>query len=91
MFEFVRGKRHSLDKRNAERKFSQELKPPPDVKLEHISWNVDVLRVLICQMMRRCRLDAAEVFASWMATKRSKTIVSSDQSTGRRCIAAAVR
>lgn len=72
MYEFVSGHLHALDPRRLQSTESRELKPPPNVELDHILWDVQVLRVLVWQMMQRCKLSTAEVLASWCGTKRSK-------------------
>ena len=71
MFEFIRGRRHALDKRNIIEQ-TAKLTPPPNLRFDGLLWDVQTLRVLMVQMMARCKLDVAEVFASWVETKRCK-------------------
>jgi hypothetical protein len=55
LFEFVRGRRHTLDRRS-KRVRGMRLEPPPSISLEEIAWDVEALRTLL-----RAMLDSYEV------------------------------
>lgn len=50
LFEFIRGRRHSLDARS-KRVRAMHLAPPGGGRLEDVLWNVSTLRLLIQQML----------------------------------------
>jgi hypothetical protein len=65
LFEFVRGKRHSLDKRVA-RVRAMQMEPPPGItSLSHIVWNVPTLRYLMQQMLTNSNVTMAELMRAW--------------------------
>lgn len=65
LFEFVRGKRHSLDKRVA-RVRAMQMEPPPGINsLSHIVWNVPTLRYLMQQMLTNSNVTMAELMRAW--------------------------
>ena len=64
LFEFVRGRRHSLDHRN---KLIHEMtfKCPPGLTMDSIDWSVETLRLMVQQMLLRCRVGAADLMRAW--------------------------
>jgi len=68
LYEFVRGKRHSLDNRS-KRELARGLVPPPGsprtLTLDTIAWDVETLRVLMQQMLDRCKVSPSELFRAW--------------------------
>lgn len=51
LFEFVHGKRHSLDTRS-QRGHRRLLEPPPGLTLDTMIWDVETLRTLLQQVIR---------------------------------------
>lgn len=67
-YEFVRGKRHSLDPRTRIDRLLEgglRLEPPEGVQLDEIAWDVEVLRVMLMQMIDRCRISPPELLLVW--------------------------
>ena len=50
LFEFVHGKRHSLDTRS-QRRLPRLLEPPPGLTLDTMLWDVETLRTLLQQVI----------------------------------------
>ena len=70
LFEFVRGKRHSLDRRTKKELESQmRLVPPQGGQLDDIAWDEEVLRRLITNTMLRCKVSPADLLQRWMNSK----------------------
>lgn len=58
LFEFVHGKRHSLDTRS-QRRLPRLLEPPPGLTLDTMLWDVETLRTLLQQVIESdCMLCA---------------------------------
>jgi len=68
LFEFVRGRRHCLDKRNQKVK-AMKIEPPEGsgTPLEEIVWTVPTLHLLINQMLRRSHVSTLQLMESWDA------------------------
>ena len=66
LYEFVRGCRHSLDQRNKHVR-SMRMQPPrgADFTLSEIRWDVKTLRLLMQQMLQRCRMGATDLMRAW--------------------------
>ena len=75
LFEFVRGRRHSLDARN-KRLRSMTLEPPRmkidlggedkvRVGLEHLLWDTETLRLLIQRMLASYGADVSDLMKAW--------------------------
>lgn len=66
LFEFIRGRRHSLDRRNIKVR-KMRLEPPPgsSFSLIQIAWDVETLRVLMQQMLARCEIGTAHLMSAW--------------------------
>ncbi len=66
LFEFVRGRRHCLDKRTR-RVRAMKLEPPPgsDYTLDNIQWTVPTLRYLLQQMLKNCNLSVTDLIRAW--------------------------
>ena len=65
IYEFIRGKRHSLDPRGRP-DFEIELPLPVGVaSLDDLYWDTDVLRTLIDEALQRCQAGAADLFRAW--------------------------
>lgn len=66
LFEFVRGRRHSLDARN-KRLRGLRLEPPPNllVTLDEIHWDAETLRILLKQMIERGRCGPQDLMKLW--------------------------
>lgn len=83
-FEFVRGKRHSLDPRTRMDRLLEggmQLEPPPGIRLDEIAWDVEVFRVLLKQMLERCRISPPELLLWWTKGRRVRhTFEAPDQS-----------
>lgn len=76
LYEFVRGRRHSLDPRTKkDRQGGTHLEPPPGIELDEIAWDIEVLRVLMKQMMERCRISPAELLISWTRGRPSRPLL----------------
>lgn len=72
-YEFVRGKRHSLDPRTRMDRLLQggmHLEPPEGIGLDSIAWDVEVLRVLLKEMIERCRISPPELMLAWTKGRR---------------------
>ena len=68
MFEFVRGRRHSLDARN-KRMRRMLLEPPPKHdSLDELVWDVETLRQLLQQMLDSYGVGVADLMAAWDAS-----------------------
>jgi EF-hand domain pair len=62
LFEFVHGKRHSLDTRS-QRRLPRLLEPPPGLTLDTMLWDVETLRTLLQQVIESdCMLCAQSSF-----------------------------
>ena len=62
LFEFVHGKRHSLDTRSQQR-LPRLLEPPPGLTLDMVLWDVETLRTLLQQVIESdCMLCAQSSF-----------------------------
>lgn len=65
LFEFIRGRRHCLDRRNVQVR-QMRLQPPPGVSsLENVVWDVETLRILLQQMLARYGVSIGELMSSW--------------------------
>ena len=66
LFEFIRGRRHSLDTRN-KRLRGLRLEPPPNSSftLEQIHWDAETLRILLKQLIERGRCGAQDLMKAW--------------------------
>ena len=65
LFEFIRGRRHSLDRRNVQVR-QMRLQPPPGVSsLENVIWDVETLRILLQQMLARYGVSIGELMSAW--------------------------
>lgn len=64
LFEFVRGHRHCLDARNKKMR-ELRLEPPPGVALNDVLWEVDTLRLLMQQMLKRAGHGILDLIRSW--------------------------
>ena len=70
LYEFVRGKRHSLDRRNAKvREMSMQPPEGSPLTLNEIYWDEDVLRLMIQQMMSRAHVGPVHVIRAWDKNK----------------------
>ena len=75
LFEFVKGRRHPLDGRNKKvRNLRIEAPQRPwaavPLQLEDIVWDVETLRILMQQMIARCKVGPHDVLMEW-ASKQS--------------------
>ena len=68
LYEFIKGKRHSLDQRRKP-PFDTQLRPAEGRALDELAWDTDVLRVLIADMLARCHKGAADLLKMWRARK----------------------
>lgn len=66
LFEFCRGKRHSLDERNRKSR-AMRLRPPPRATftLDEIMWDGETLRLLLQQMLVTHGVSVAELMQAW--------------------------
>ena len=64
LYEFVRGRRHSLDERT-KREQNMRLCPPPPMTLDNLEWDVESIRILMQQMAVRANMSPAELFRAW--------------------------
>lgn len=64
LYEFIKGRRHSLDPRGNP-DFDMRLRLPDDVRVADVAWDVDVLRTLIVDMLRRGRASPAHMLERW--------------------------
>jgi len=67
LFEFIRGRRHSLDRRNRNVR-AMQLQAPLGARsssLLDVSWDVESLRVLLKQMLERSQMGTAELMRAW--------------------------
>ena len=66
LYEFIRGKRHSLDARNMRVK-EMTLDPPPDAgyTLEQVAWDSETLRYQILLMMDTYELGTVHLIRAW--------------------------
>lgn len=64
LFEFIRGRRHSLDARNKRGK-TMKLEPPDGATLMAIKWNAETMRVMFKQMMVRCKMGPLDLMRYW--------------------------
>ena len=64
-FEFIRGRRCSLDARN--KRITLRLEPPPGAvyTLRDILWNVDSLRFLLQQSLKRGNVKVTDLMKAW--------------------------
>lgn len=85
IFEFVRGRKHSLDARSKVRRHSMKMEPPTEfcdpatgremrLNLDAISWDGEALRVLIQQMLERCAMTPADLLRAWDSDKKDGTL-----------------
>ena len=68
LFEFVRGRRHSLDQRS-KRELELRLELPLGAMLEQVAWDVESLRILIKQMLERCHANPADLVRKWQGAR----------------------
>ena len=63
-YEFVRGKKHSFDRRL---KLTDDMRllPPPGTTLDSLVWDVNTLLVLMQQMMARCNMGPMDIMRAW--------------------------
>ncbi|KOO25580.1 calcium-dependent protein kinase 17-like protein [Chrysochromulina tobinii] len=63
-YEFVRGKKHSFDRRL---KLTDDMRllPPPGTTLDSLVWDVNTLLVLMQQMMARCNIGPMDIMRAW--------------------------
>lgn len=64
LYEFTRGKKHSLDRR-FKRVADMKLLPPPGVTLDSIVWSMDTLQLLLQAMLVRCNIGPTDVIRAW--------------------------
>lgn len=66
LFEFLRGRRHSLDERS-KRVRAMQLRPPDfeSCTLDDIEWDVNTLRTCILQSLHRCRAGPIDLMRAW--------------------------
>ena len=66
VFEFVRGRRHSLDERN-KRMRTLTLEPPKGAQytLDEIKWDVDTLRIMLNLALDRANAGPNDLFQAW--------------------------
>jgi hypothetical protein len=64
LYEFVRGRRHSLDARNSKAK-DLRIVAPRGMTLDNVLWNVEALRVLLQDMLLRNKMDPSALTKSW--------------------------
>ena len=64
LFEFVRGRRHSLDLRN-KKVAGMRIEPPPGKTFNDIVWSIDTLRLLIQQMLERANQSTLALVKAW--------------------------
>lgn len=64
LYEFVRGRRHSMDTRNKKAR-AMVLVPPEGMTLDNIRWDVESLRILIQEMLVRCSRGPHDLFRAW--------------------------
>ena len=68
LFEFIKGRRHSLDPRERP-KFDTRLRPAAGASLDSLLWSAphgtEALRVLIVDMLERARVGAADLIRLW--------------------------
>ena len=64
LYEFIRGKRHSLDQRT-KREQHMKLEAPPGMSLDTIEWGAETLRILMQNMLLRCNMGPGELFRAW--------------------------
>ena len=78
LYEFIRGRKHSLDERHFNRAVGKLVPEPQlDVKtglevrpsLEEIAWDPEALRILIKQMLGRCNLAPTHLLRAWDGTE----------------------
>lgn len=68
LYEFLRGTRHSLDRRSLAVPKSMPIAPPDGAvwRLEDVAWDVDVLRVLVVAALERHECtSAAQILHAW--------------------------
>ena len=68
-FEFIRGRRCSLDARN--KRITLRLEPPPGAvyTLRDILWNVDSLRFLLQQSLKRGNVNVTDLMKAWNSSQ----------------------
>jgi len=64
LFEFIRGRPHSLDNRR-KRGRRATLEPPAGMSMDTILWTGETLRLLIVDMLSRCGMGANDLFRAW--------------------------
>ena len=66
LFEFVRGRRHSLDERNKKVR-TMRLEPPPNAPytLEDVAWDEETLRLLLQKMLSRFGVGPSDLMRAW--------------------------
>jgi len=74
LFEFVKGRRHQLDERNKKvRNLRIEAPQRPwaaiPLQLEDIVWDVETLRILMQQMIARCKVGPHDLLTEWASKK----------------------
>lgn len=66
LFEFVRGQRHSFDKRNKQLDTMRlEMPAGSNLTLEEIAWDADTLTLLLQQMLEKNGVGSADLMRMW--------------------------
>lgn len=66
LFEFVRGRRHSLDERTKQvRAMKLEVPPNAVYTLDDIAWDVDTLKFMLQRMMGRYHVGPSDLIRAW--------------------------
>jgi len=76
LFEFIRGRRHSLDKR-AKPKEVMRLQPPEgaEYSLDELVWDCETLRILMMQMLERCNANPSDLLVQFQFSKSTDGVL----------------
>jgi hypothetical protein len=71
LYEFVKGRRNSLDKRH-KRIRDLRLEPPRGTTLEHVAWDSAVLRSELLKAMKRCNVGSTDMINIWDSNRNAE-------------------
>lgn len=76
LFEFIRGRRHSLDKRSKPKQVMR-LQPPEgaEYSLDDLMWDCETLRILMMQMLERCNANPYDLLAQFQHSKSNDGVL----------------